>query len=94
MFDLADYYSMNSVMLDEHFRSLPPIINFSKHEFYNDRIRVMRKDRPDEKVLELVEVFDGKVETKKDFLVQAGSFTAGRLFTLVVEDLLIFIFIN
>ena len=44
MFDLADYYSMNSVMLDEHFRSLPPIINFSNHEFYNDRIRVMKKD--------------------------------------------------
>ena len=39
-------------------------------------------------------VFDGKVDTKKDFLKQAGSFTAGRLFTLVVEDLLIFIFIT
>ena len=39
-------------------------------------------------------VFDGKVETKKDFVKQAGSFTAGRLFTLVVEDLLIFIFIT
>ena len=62
MFDLADYYSMNSVMLDEHFRSLPPIINFSNHEFYNDRIRVMRKDKPDENVLELVEVVDGKVD--------------------------------
>ena len=34
MFDLADYYSMNSVMLDEHFRSLPPIIEFSNREFY------------------------------------------------------------
>ncbi len=39
-------------------------------------------------------VFDGKVETKADFIKQAGSFTAGRLFTLVVEDLLIFIFIT
>lgn len=39
-------------------------------------------------------VFDGKVETKKDFIKQAGSFTAGRLFTLVVEDLLIYIFIT
>ncbi len=39
-------------------------------------------------------VFDGKVETKKDFLKQAGSFTLGRLFTLVVEDVLIFIFIT
>ena len=39
-------------------------------------------------------VFDGKVETKKDFFKQAGSFTLGRLFTLVVEDILIFIFIT
>ncbi len=39
-------------------------------------------------------VFDGKVETKKDFFKQAGAFTAGRLFTLVVEDVLIFIFIT
>lgn len=62
MFDLADYYSMNSVMLDEHFRSLPPIINFSNHEFYGDRIRVMKKDSPEDKVLELVQVPDGKVD--------------------------------
>jgi putative flippase GtrA len=39
-------------------------------------------------------VFDGKVDTKKDFVKQAASFTAGRLFTLVVEDVLIFIFIT
>ena len=39
-------------------------------------------------------VFDGQVETKKDFLKQAGSFTVGRLFTLAVEDLLIYIFIT
>ena len=31
---------------------------------------------------------------KKDFLKQAGSFTAGRLFTLIVEDGLIFIFVT
>ena len=39
-------------------------------------------------------VFDGKVDTRKDFFKQAGSFTLGRLFTLVVEDILIFIFIT
>ena len=39
-------------------------------------------------------VFDGKVETKKDFAKQAASFTAGRLFTLVVENILILIFIT
>ena len=56
MFDLADYYSINSVMLDEHFRSLPPVINYSNHEFYNNRIRVMKKDSKDDVVLELEEV--------------------------------------
>lgn len=39
-------------------------------------------------------VFDGHVESKGEFLKQAGSFTAGRLFTLVVEDLIIYIFIT
>ena len=39
-------------------------------------------------------VFDGKVDNNRAFLVQAGSFTLGRLFTLVVEDVLLFIFIT
>lgn len=39
-------------------------------------------------------VFDGKVETKGEFIKQAGSFTAGRLFTLIVEDVIIFIFVT
>ena len=86
MFDLADYYSMNSVMLDEHFRSLPPIINFSNHEFYNDRIRVMRKDRPDENVLELVEVPDGKVDFDATRNMPEIEAVVKRLYEIVVED--------
>ncbi|WP_034487240.1 GtrA family protein [Butyrivibrio fibrisolvens] len=39
-------------------------------------------------------VFDGKVDNNRAFLVQAGSFTLGRLFTLVVENVLLFIFIT
>ena len=62
MFDIANYYSMRPVLLDEHFRSLPPIINFSNKEFYSDRIRVMRQNNPNEKVLEVVQVPDGKVD--------------------------------
>ncbi len=62
MFDIANYYSMHPVLLDEHFRSLPPIINFSNKEFYSDRIKVMRQNNPDEKVLEMVQVPDGKVD--------------------------------
>ena len=63
MFDLADYYSMNSVMLDEHFRSLPPIINFSNKEFYGDKIRVMRKETSDEMAIDIIKVPDGKVDS-------------------------------
>lgn len=44
MFDLANYYSMHPVLLDEHFRSLPPIINYSNKEFYGGRIKVMRRN--------------------------------------------------
>lgn len=62
MFDIANYYSMRPVLLDEHFRSLPPIINFSNKEFYSDRIRIMRQNNPNEKVLEVVQVPDGKVD--------------------------------
>ena len=86
MFDLADYYSMNSVMLDEHFRSLPPIINFSNHEFYNDRIRVMRKDKPDENVLELVEVVDGKVDFDATRNLPEIEALVKRLHEIIIED--------
>ena len=63
MFDLADYYSMNSAMLDEHFRSLPPIINFYNREFYNDKIRVMRKESSNDTVIDIVKVPEGKVDS-------------------------------
>ena len=86
MFDLADYYSMNSVMLDEHFRSLPPIINFSNHEFYNDRIRVMRKDKPAEEVLELVEVIDGKVDFDATRNLPEIEALVKRLHEIIIED--------
>lgn len=86
MFDLADYYSMNSVMLDEHFRSLPPIINFSNHEFYNERIRVMRKDKPDENVLELVEVVDGKVDFDATRNLPEIEALVKRLHEIIIED--------
>ena len=86
MFDLADYYSMNSVMLDEHFRSLPPIINFSNHEFYNDRIRIMRKDKTDEKVIELVEVLDGKVDFDATRNLPEIEALVKRLHEIIIED--------
>ena len=86
MFDLADYYSMNSVMLDEHFRCLPPIINFSNREFYNNKIRVMRKDFETEPVIELVEVPEGKVDFDATRNLPEVEAVVKRLYDIVVED--------
>ena len=62
MFDLANYYSMHPVLLDEHFRSLPPVINYSNKEFYGNRIKVMRRNDNSSKVLEAIVVPDGKID--------------------------------
>lgn len=86
MFDLADYYSMNSVMLDEHFRSLPPIIDFSNREFYGGRIRVMKKDVGADKVLETVVVPDGKVDMDATRNLPEIEALVKRLYDIVVED--------
>ncbi len=86
MFDLADYYSMNSVMLDEHFRSLPPVIDFSNKEFYSDRIRVMRKDCSDYKALELVKVPDGKVDSDATRNLPEVEELVKVLHEIIIED--------
>ena len=62
MFDLANYYSTNSVLLDEHFRSSKPIIDFSNKEFYANRIRIMNRSTDFRGVLEVNYVYDGKVD--------------------------------
>lgn len=86
MFDLADYYSMNSVMLDEHFRSLPPIINFSNHEFYSDRIRVMKKDSTEDNVLDLITVPDGKVDADATRNLPEIEALVKTLHEIIIED--------
>lgn len=86
MFDLADYYSMNSVMLDEHFRSLPPVIEFSNREFYGGRMRVMRKDVGEGKVLETVLVPDGRVDFDATRNLPEIEALVKKLYEIVVED--------
>lgn len=86
MFDLADYYSMNSVMLDEHFRSLPPVIEFSNREFYGGRMRVMKKDVGDGKVLETVMVPDGRVDFDATRNLPEIEALVKKLYEIVVED--------
>lgn len=86
MFDIANYYSMNPVLLDEHFRSLPPIINFSNKEFYADRIRVMRQNNPNEKVLEIVQVPDGKVDFDATRNLPEIEALVNRVHDIIVND--------
>ena len=86
MFDLANYYSMNPVLLDEHFRSLPPVINFSNKEFYGDRIRIMRKNNPKIKVLELIQVPDGKVDFDATRNLPEVEAVVKKLHDIIIED--------
>lgn len=86
MFDLANYYSMNPVLLDEHFRSLPPVINFSNMEFYGDRMRVMRRNAPSIKALELVQVEDGKVDFDATRNLPEVEAVVAKLQELIFED--------
>ncbi len=62
MFDLANYYSTSPVLLDEHFRSSAPIIEFSSKEFYGGKIKIMSPNINNGDVVELRIVKDGKVD--------------------------------
>lgn len=86
MFDLANYYSMNPVLLDEHFRSLPPVINFSNQEFYGDRIRIMRRNSNATKVLELIHVEDGKVDFDATRNLPEIEALVSKLQEIIIED--------
>lgn len=86
MFDLANYYSMNPVLLDEHFRSLPPVISFSNMEFYGDRMRVMRRNAPSIKALELNYVEDGKVDFDATRNLPEVEALVGKLQEIIIED--------
>ncbi len=86
MFDLANYYSMHPVLLDEHFRSLPPIINYSNKEFYGGRIKVMKRNDNSSKVLEAVVVPDGKVDFDATRNLPEIEALVKRLHEIVIED--------
>ncbi len=86
MFDLANYYSTNPVMLDEHFRSLPPIIEFSNREFYGGRIRIMKKNSKSDDVLELHLVPDGKVDYDTTRNMPETEAIMKRLQELIIKD--------
>ncbi len=59
IYDLAQVvFAGNSVMLKEHFRCVPPIIEFSKREYYEHEIRPLRIPRASERLdPPLIDVF-------------------------------------
>ena len=86
MFDLANYYSMHPVLLDEHFRCLPPIINFSANEFYGGRLRVMKRNNDTEPVLEAVVVPEGKVDFDATRNLPEIEAVVKRLHEIILEN--------
>lgn len=86
MFDLANYYATSPIMLDEHFRSLPPIIEFSNQEFYGGRIRIMKKNSNKNDVLELCLVPDGKVDYDTTRNMPETEAVIKRMHELILED--------
>ena len=70
IYDLASVvFEGNSVMLKEHFRCVPAIIEFSNREFYNSEIKPLRVSKADERLdPPLVDVFvkGGQRRSNKD----------------------------
>src|SRR5207249_2010694 len=67
LLSLATIRAEEENLLDEHFRSLPPIIRFSNERWYKDRLRIMTDERrkrfgaPDQPVMQLHHVPDGRI---------------------------------
>ncbi len=85
MFDLANYYSTKPVLLDEHFRSYAPVIDFSNNKFYGGRIRVMSQCN-DNNVLELVQVKEGKADSDITRNMPEVEAIMQRLQEIIQED--------
>ena len=77
--NIALYYFLNiSVGLNELIANVITWLICVLFQFFTNRIWV----------------FDGKTETNTQFLKQMLSFTAGRGFTLVIEEIIILVFIT
>lgn len=86
MFDLANYYSTSPVLLDEHFRSVPPIIDFSNREFYGNRIRIMNKDTDIKQCIELNVVKDALVDLDTTRNMAETEQILKKVQELIIED--------
>ena len=86
MFDLANYYSASPVLLDEHFRSSRPIIEFSSNEFYGGRIKIMRPYFDKKCPIELEYVTDGTVDPEITRNMAESESIIRKLQDIISED--------
>lgn len=86
IFDLANFYSSYPILLDEHFRSRSPIINFSNHEFYGGRIRIMNHELTSSGCIELNIVKDAKVDLDSTRNMAEAEKIMERLQDLIIND--------
>ncbi len=86
MFDLANYYSASPVLLDEHFRSSRPIIEFSSKEFYGGRIKIMKPYFDKKCPVELVYVKDGTVDAEITRNMAESEAIIQKIQDIILED--------
>src|SRR5207302_1720602 len=64
---LSQVRAEEETLLDEHFRSLPPIIRFSNERWYDGKLRIMTDERnkrfgsPEQAIMQLHHVADGLI---------------------------------
>ncbi len=79
-------------MLDEHFRSLPPIVEFSNREWYGGALRIMTDERykefghPEQPIAELHYVAEGKISNASQENETEARAVVQQLLKLVVSE--------
>lgn len=86
VFDLANYYSTCPILLDEHFRCLPPIIDFSNDQFYGGKLRIMNKETNLKDVMELISVQNAKVDLDTTKNLAETEELVKRLQEIIAQD--------
>lgn len=86
MFDLANYYSVSPVLLDEHFRSPKPIINFSNKAFYGGKIKIMSPTLNEKNIVELKIVKVGRVDNDATRNLPECEEVVKTIQELILED--------
>lgn len=91
LLNLVSVQAEESCLLDEHFRSLPPIIKFSNHRWYGDQLRIMtdvhhkRFGAPDQPVIELHFVEEGRISGGKQENELEAKYLVEHLANMVTD---------